>query len=283
MPLVPLQEILIDARQRCYAIGGFDTWSVDSIQAIAAAAEETQSPALILAEPEEIHYVGAEYYISAALLAARKASVPIAIQWNETDSFDEAVRAMALGFNAVMIENRGLPPQAYAVVLKDVVKVARPLGVSVQGEVGDMPEGHGAEIVEAGDLSTPDAARHFVDETGVDVLAVPFGNVHGLRDRQARLDLEHLTRMGRAAAVPLVAHGSTGIAPEDFPEIIRAGVGIFQVGTTLRLAYLGGEAELPQAERGYVAPMVRKMAGARVALQRRASELMVAYRSAGKA
>lgn len=283
MTLVPLQEILTDARQRAYAVGGFDTWNVDSIQAIVAAAEETRSPALILAEPEEIHYIGAEYYITTAQMAARQVRVPIAVQWNETDSYEEAVRAIALGFNAVMVENRSLSTREYMNLMREVVRVARPLGVSIQGEVGDMPEAHGSEVIEEGDKSTPEEAHRFVIETGVDVLAVPFGNVHGLRDRKAQLDLEHLRRMAEAAGVPLAAHGSSGIPPERFPEAIAAGVGIFQIGTTLRLAYLDGEGEIPESNRGYVAPMIRKLDGARQALQRRASELMVICGSAGKA
>jgi ketose-bisphosphate aldolase len=282
MPLVGLDEILQDAQRGRYAVGGFDTWSVDTIQAVVAAAEETRSPVVVLAEPEEIQFVGEEYYIAAALLAAQKASVPVAIQWNETDNLDEVQQAIALGFNAVMVENRGSSPQEYEDVVRQAVLLAHRTGAAVEAEVGNMPEAKGAKIVEEGLVYSPSEARRFVEKTGVDALSVPFGNVHGLRDRYAILDLEYLTQVHEAVGVPLVAHGGTGIAPDDIRAAIQRGIGMVKIGTVLRRAYTSGMTTIEKKDIGYIGPLLSSLGEARKALQRAAAALMALYGSAGK-
>jgi ketose-bisphosphate aldolase len=283
MALVDLREILRDALQGRYAVGGFDTWNVDSIQAIVAAAEETRSPTVVLAEPEEIKFVGDEFYIAAARLAAERASVPVAIQWNETDDPREVHRAIQLGFNAVMIENRGLSPEEYESLVAEVVRVAHSAGVAVEAEIGNMPEAKGAEIVEQGTAYTPFEAARFVESTGVDALSVPFGNVHGLRDRCATLDLEYLSQVREAVDVALVAHGGTGIAPRDIEAAIQRGISMIKVGTCLRRAYTKGMMPIKEEDIGYIAPLLKTLGEARRTLQQIAQDLMVLYGSAGMA
>jgi ketose-bisphosphate aldolase len=283
MPLVSLNEILRDAQRGRYAVGGFDTWSVDTIQAVVAAAEETRSPVVVLAEPEEIQFVGEEFYIAAALLAAQKASVPVAIQWNETDDLGEVQRAMSLGFNAVMVENRGSARQEYEDLVQQAVLLAHQAGAAVEAEVGNMPEAQGAKIVEEGLVYSPSEARRFVEKTGIDALSVPFGNVHGLRDRYAILDLEYLAQVHEAVGVPIVAHGGTGIAPDDVRASIQRGVGMIKIGTVLRRAYTRGMTTIEEKDIGYIAPLLSSLGEAHKALQRAAVALMDLYGSAGKA
>ena len=54
----------------------------------------------------------------------------------------------------------------------------------------------------------------FVADTGVDCLAVSFGNVHLLEGRTAPVDLDLLDEVGRSVDVPLVVHGGTSFPAE---------------------------------------------------------------------
>ena len=87
-------------------------------------------------------------------------------------------------------------------------------------------------------MTDPATASLFVEETGIDALAVSVGNVHILTRGKASINLEMLRRVGDAVDVPLVLHGGTGIPLELLESFIQAGVAKINFGTTLKQAYL---------------------------------------------
>ena len=91
---------------------------------------------------------------------------------------------------------------------------------------------------EQGDATDPQAARAFVEETGIDALGVAVGNVHILTEGKEPVDKDALARIHDAVRVPLVLHGGTGIPLEFAPELIRFGVAKINFGTSLKQAYL---------------------------------------------
>jgi fructose/tagatose bisphosphate aldolase len=103
-------------------------------------------------------------------------------------------------------------------------------------------------------LTDPDLAARFVDETGIDALAVSVGNVHTLTHGRATIDWARLAAIHQAVPLPLVIHGGTGYPDEAVPQTIALGVAKFNYGTVLKRAFLEGVAavvhSLP-AEIGY--------------------------------
>jgi len=283
MPLVRLSEILKDAQKRKYAVGGFDSWNLESIKAIANAADRAHSPTVILAEVPEVDFVGMDYFVSIATIAAEKARSPIAIQYNETSDFSLAIRAIKSGFNSVMVENNEYDLNEYTNLVRRIVDVAHAINVDVEAEVGEMPEGYGAIIKKEGELVDPAIAKEFVSNTTIDALSVPFGNVHGLRDIKAKVDLEILKNFRDKVEIPLVAHGATGISEDDIRKAISLGICMFKVGTSLRVAYHKGMPTLKKEEIGYFPPLIKNLAIAQSALENEVERLMYVYGSANKA
>ena len=117
-------------------------------------------------------------------------------------------------------------------------------GAAVEGELGNLPDGaHGVIDDSAASLTDPEQAAAFVEETGVDCLAVSVGNVHLLTRARATIDLERLRAVHERVSVPLVIHGGSSFPPEAIAPAIAAGVAKFNVGTVLRSAYLRGLTE----------------------------------------
>jgi fructose-bisphosphate aldolase, class II len=118
-----------------------------------------------------------------------------------------------------------------------------------EGEIGDI--GSGSEIHEtmadrSGGLTTPEEARQFVEETGIDILAPAVGNVHGMSrsmvpgESKKRLNIERIAAIKKAVAVPLTLHGGSGIDDDDFRKAIAAGINIIHINTELRVAWKRG-------------------------------------------
>ena len=123
------------------------------------------------------------------------------------------------------------------------MRFARDRDVAVEGELGTLPDaGHGKLDAAAG-LTDPDEAAAFVAATGVDCLAVSFGNVHLLEGRSAPIDLDSAGGDPGRAGVPLVAHGGTGFPADAVAPAIARGVAKFNVGTVLKRAFLDGLTE----------------------------------------
>ena len=161
-------------------------------------------------------------------------------------------RALHAGYESVMVDGSRLPLAENISCTARIVKLAHAAGVPVEAELGAVL-GHEAgplppyeELFASGKgITDPVAARQFVEDTGVDWLSVAIGNIHGAisaaaKGRQkvaARLDIEHLARINRAAGVPLVLHGGTGIRKEYVLDAIRHGIAKINVATAIRQPY----------------------------------------------
>jgi fructose/tagatose bisphosphate aldolase len=243
MPLAPLTGLLADAQAGGYAVGYFEAWDGYSLEAVVEAAEAERAPVILgfgclLVDGSWLDGGGIESLGSLGRLAAGAASVPAALLLNEAQTLDQARRGIEAGFNAVML--CGTDPE----LLAGLVGEAHGRGVSVEGELGRLPDAVGGRIdASAALLTDPEEAASFVAATGVDCLAVSVGNVHTLEGRSAPVDLDRLEAVHRRVDVPLVVHGGTSFPPHAVPEAIARGVAKLNVGTILKRAFLDGLVE----------------------------------------
>jgi ketose-bisphosphate aldolase len=288
-----MSKLLADAKRRGYAVCYCEAWSLESFQAVVEAAEEERSPIItgfnggFLMHPGRKHAENLSFYAVLGCALA-KARVPAAFIFNESASLAQIEDAIDLGFNAVMVENEGFAPDDYRRLVQQVVAKAHRSGVSVEAQVGHLADASSNGRAEP---TTPEAARDFVEATGIDALGVAVGNVHILTKGNAPLDLHSLAEIGRAVSVPLVLHGGTGIPLRDAAQCVRLGVAKVNFGTGLKQAYL---AALREKFARYHEPMSPHpfigmggdddiLMAAREAVKRKCQELLRAYGSAGKA
>jgi fructose-bisphosphate aldolase class II len=83
----------------------------------------------------------------------------------------------------------------------------------------------------------PGEAARFVADTEVDALAVAVGSSHAMTERTASLDFDLIARIGEAVPVPLVLHGSSGVADNDLQAAVRSGIVKVNIGTILNVAF----------------------------------------------
>jgi len=246
MALVPLRIILDHAAENEYGVAAFNVNNMEQIQAIMEAAQETDSPVIVQASRGARSY-SQDSYLRHLMLAAVELypHIPVVMHQDHGNSVDTCVSAMENGFTSVMmdgsLEADGKTPANYEYnvdVTKQVVDLAHPQGVSVEGELGclgsletgmgDQEDGHGAEGVMSREqlLTDPEEAEQFVAATGVDALAVAIGTSHGAYKFSKKPDGEVLA-MDRIDAIHarlpnthLVMHGSSSV-PQELQDIIN--------------------------------------------------------------
>jgi len=259
--LVPVAQLLKQAEAGFYAVGAFNCNNMEIVQAIVAAAEAEGAPVIMQASQGAIKYAGIEYIAAMARLAAGRASVPVALHLDHGTSFEQAVQCIRHGFSSVMIDGSRLPLAENIALTRQVVAVARAVGVSVEAELGRIG---GTEdnitVSEREALFTdPDEAEVFVRETGVDSLAVAVGTAHGRYRGAPELDFPRLQKIRSKVNIPLVLHGSSGVPDDAVKEAIRLGVRKVNIDTNIREAFVLSMRQVLLSDPGEIDP--RKVLG----------------------
>lgn len=245
MSIESVEKLLGSARDDGYAVGYFESWNLESLQGVIDAAEQSRSPVIIGFNGEFMSHDGrlAEERISwnAALCkaAAESASVPVGLLFNECAQDDWIRQALDAGFSQAMLDDADAPYDEFLRRVKDLTAFAHERGAIFEAEVGELPCGASGAIESEGcSLTDPGAAAEFVDETGIDILAVSVGNVHILLDGRKDLDLNHLEKLRNRVDVHFDLHGGTGITDDSIRKAISLGVTKVCYGTYLKQRYL---------------------------------------------
>lgn len=234
------------ARRNHYALGYFEAWDSNSLEAVLAAAEAEDAPVILgfggmMLDHAWLSNGGIAMLGALGRSVAARAKVPVALLLNEVPTVEQAHQGMDAGFNAVMVDTSSWPMDKAIAATAELVREAHKRGVAVEAELGHLPDavGDGIDASHAA-LTDPAQAANFVAQTGVDCLAVSIGNVHLLTNGYAPVDMAHLEAIHQRVPVPLVIHGGTSFPPDQVPRAIAAGGLKFNVGTILKTVFLAG-------------------------------------------
>ena len=236
MPFVDMKDMLHHAYNNGYAVGAFDLVSLDFLEGIISAAERCRAPVILSLAESHFDYFDFELIMPAVEIVAQSATVPVAVHLDHGASLDSAVRAINLGCNGVMVDASHEPMLGNIQCTCAVVDMAHACGVPVEGELGYVPgiEGEDAER-HPGEISytTVAEARSYMEQTGVDFLAVSIGTVHGRMKGKPKLDFLLLKQINESLGIPLVIHGGTGLSDDQFRQLIANGVAKINYYTAL--------------------------------------------------
>jgi fructose-bisphosphate aldolase class II len=244
MTLHSLSSILHNAIIGNYAVGYFESWDSYSFEAVLETAEEEKSPIIMgfgatMLEDNWLNKNGIEFLADSGRALLKDAKVPVAFLLNETHTLEQAIRGVEAGFNTVMIDSHRWEVDKAKKEVKALVDIAHKNNVQVEAEFGSLPDYLGGEIVDAKSYMTdPAEAKKFVEETGIDCLAVAIGNVHLLTKGSAKIDIQRLKEIRTQVSLPIAIHGGTGFPDNQIKEAIANGVAKFNVGTRLKTDFL---------------------------------------------
>ncbi|WP_413282627.1 class II fructose-bisphosphate aldolase [Vibrio sp. MA40-2] len=232
MALVTLKDVLHKAEKEGYAVGSFNAIDVNLLRGLIAAAEEENSPIIINLGQGQFRLTPPEIIAPVMVKMAQEASVPVVIHLDHGKDIETCVRALRLGFSSIMYDGSALPFEENLANTQLVVKLAQYFGASVEAEIGkvgntetgDEEQVQAATEVEQDQLTDPDEAMRFAQQSGVDALAVAFGTAHGLYHGEPKLDFARLKEISEKASIPLVMHGGSGLDESVYGQAINCRV-----------------------------------------------------------
>ncbi len=241
-------ELFARAHKEGWALGAFNTSNLEVTQAIAWALEEAKSPGIIQTSEAAIQYAGLETLRDIIRSVAASVRVPIVLHLDHGKSLDIVRQCIEAGYTSVMIDGSALPLAENIALSKEVVGLAHGRGVWVEGEVGAIPgkeglRGSGQEAVGSGGgvadefLTKPEEAKRFVEETGVDILAVSVGTIHGAFRGKEGIRFDRLQEIRDVVSLPLALHGASGLPDDEIRRALPFGVAKVNIDTELREAF----------------------------------------------
>ncbi len=238
--LMNMKSLLDVANANYFAVPAFNISDYSMFNGIMAASEEKNAPVIIAIHPDELRHIG-EDSVAAMIQRANKSTVPVVIHLDHGASYEQVLTAIRCGFTSVMIDGSTLSFEDNIAICKKVVEAAHAVGVSVEGELGTI--GSTDSEAEAGAATiiytAPDDAVRFVQETGVDTLAIAIGTSHGIypKGMKPELKLDLLKEIKAKVSIPLVLHGGSNNPDKEIGESVTLGINKINISSDIKVAY----------------------------------------------
>ena len=282
------KDILTKAQSGGYAVGAFNTVNLETTRAIVAAAKEMKSPIIIQITEKTMEYAGGRglFHLVKNEVEFYAPEIPVSIHLDHGHSMEIVERAIEIGFQSVMYDGSRKSFTDNSSMTKKVAEICHQKQIDIQGELGSVPYIGEGEIKNGGwdeYMTKPEEAERFVNETGIDALAVAIGNAHGFFQERKTPDFERLKKVRERVSIPLILHGASDWEGEHVKEAIDNGITCFNVDTAIRLAFIN---ELVQEvkNQGDVSYDLRKLLGdSRKAVENVVKEKIKMFGSANQA
>jgi len=258
MAIVNAKEILLKATKEKYSVGAFNITNIIQMEAVVEAATEKKAPLIIQVSVAPSKFLKPKVLAAVYRTLAESAPIPICLHLDHCTDVDFCRTCADAGYTNIMID---ASKQVYEENIRQTKEVAdychRVGDVSVEGELGTV-SGVEDQIKVAEDeaaLCDPETAVHFVEETGIDILAPAIGTAHGIyKTANPKLDFDRLKKIfnlfnANEPMVPLVIHGGTGLKPEVVKKLVALGGSKFNVSTDLKHVLINSTFEYISANR----------------------------------
>lgn len=238
--LVTGKEILAVAKEKGFAVPAFNAGSGQLLNAVMEACEEAKAPVMIAIHPEELRFL-TDSFVSQVKYLAEKVTIPVCIHLDHGANFEQVIHAIQLGFTSVMIDASHHSFEENIAISQKVVEAAHAVGVSVEaelgtiGDTGNTVEGGVSEII----YTDPKVAQKFIEETGVDSLAVAIGTAHGIYPKEVdpELRLDILEEIEYLTDVPLVLHGGSSNPDDEISKAVVMGVNKINISSDIKIVF----------------------------------------------
>lgn len=232
--MTTVTEWIRRAQSEGWALGQFNISGLTVLQGIVDAANEARSPVLIGVSMGSLRHIGLPYLAGLVQGAKRAATVPLFFHLDHGDSFETVAQVIEAGFESVMIDASRMPVEENMRLVRRVVDYAHARGVGVEAQIGETWDEETGDLVET--HTDPAQVAPYIAATGVDYLAISFGNTPGRTSGQAQVDLDLIGSCTAASPAPIVLHGGTSIPEEAMRRAIQYGAAKVNIDTAIRQA-----------------------------------------------
>jgi len=242
--LVNSREMLLEAKQKKYAVPQFNINNLEWTKNILEKCQEMNLPVILGVSEGAIKYMGGCNTVVGmvkGLIQDLNITIPVCLHVDHGQSFEMCKKAIDAGFTSVMIDASKHPLEENLAITKQVVDYAHMRNVTVEAEVGHIGGTEDNITATSNNATLEDCLE--IAKAGIDSLAPALGSVHGLYKGDPNLDFETMKNINETLPIPLVLHGGTGIPEADIKKAIECGISKININTELQIAWHDGVVE----------------------------------------
>ncbi|HET6527374.1 MAG TPA: class II fructose-bisphosphate aldolase [Balneolaceae bacterium] len=242
-----LQDKFQQLNRENKALLAVNFYNFETLSAILKAAAAQQAPIILQTTKSTIDYLGLEVTVKLARAAINQFGVEAWLHLDHADDVNLIQRALDAGYDSVMIDASEKPVEENRKTSRKVVEMAQSYGANVEAELGYIAKlGQSKDTVA---FTQPDEARKFVEDTGVNALAVAIGSAHGFYKKEPNLDLDLLKNIREATPAALVLHGGSGIPDAQIQQAVKNGIRKINLATEVKNGFMNSlRKELPESD-----------------------------------
>ena len=239
MKLHNTKDMLLDAQKNHYAVPAFNIHNLETLSTVVETASELRSPVIIAATPSTVAYAGKDYLIALVGTAMEKYNIPMSFHLDHHVVGADMEDSVAAGGGSVMIDASKLPYEDNVKKVQKVVAFSHTCHATVEAELGRLVGQEDNVVTTEADkaYTNPDDAVRYVEETGIDSLAVAIGTAHGLYKGRPKLDFDRLAEIRKRVSIPLVLHGASDVPDELVEKAISLGITKVNIATDLKIPF----------------------------------------------
>jgi fructose-bisphosphate aldolase, class II len=238
--LITGTPLLAVANANNFAVPAFNISDWAMSQGIFEICEEKGAPVIIAIHPDELAHIGVDL-MPAIVQRAHKSSVPVTIHLDHGTTYQHILSAIQCGFTSVMFDGSMLSFEQNISLTRQAAEAAHAVGLSIEGELGTIGKTDGEAEDGAATIvyTDPDDAVQFVNETGVDSLAIAIGTCHGIYPAwmkpEIKLDLQE--KIKAKVSIPLVLHGGSANPDDEIAGSVKRGMNKINISSDIKVAY----------------------------------------------
>lgn len=233
---ISLKEKLMLQQQERSALLATNFYNYETLRGIMEAASALQKPIILQLTKGSIDYMGLHVAVNMAKSALEQYKVEGWLHLDHSESYELAKNCLEAGFDSVMIDASEKPFEENIAITKKVVALAAQYNANVEAELGYIAKL--GQSTETQGFTDPEEARYFIEQTGINALAVAIGSAHGFYKKEPKLDIERLKQIHAATDIALVLHGGSGIPAPDMLRAIENGICKINLATEIKNTFI---------------------------------------------
>ncbi|GAC45691.1 fructose-bisphosphate aldolase, class II [Pediococcus acidilactici NGRI 0510Q] len=238
--LINMNQLLSVAKKNNFAVGAYNVSNAELLKSAVEQCEADNAPAIIAVHPTEMAYAKDDFF-AYVLQRIRNSKIPFVLHLDHGDTLENVARAIHNGFSSVMIDASLEEWQNNVDITRKTVDMCHLVGVSVEAELGTIGQtgNHIKEHLQNGIYTKPEDAERFVDETGVDTLAVGIGTAHGIypTDVEPKIRIDILKQITDVVDIPLVLHGGSSNPDSQIADAVHNGISKVNISSDYKYAF----------------------------------------------
>ncbi|MDO4680753.1 MAG: ketose-bisphosphate aldolase [Aerococcus sp.] len=252
--LVNMTQLLSIAKENHFAVGAYNISNTELFRTAIEQCEADNAPAIIAVHPTEMDYAKDDFF-AYVLQRVKNSKIPVVLHLDHGDTLENVTQAIHNGFSSVMIDGSLASWEENVDITKKTVELCHRIGVTVEGELGTIGQtgNHIKEHLQNGIYTQPEDAKRFVEETGVDTLAIGIGTAHGIypSDVMPKIRIDILKDIMKAVDVPLVLHGGSSNPDEQIAAAVKTGISKVNISSDYKYAFFKKAREVLAEDEGW--------------------------------